>query len=77
MMWFALNHGMGWVGLVCTVLFWVMVIGLIILVVCRARWNRCDMYHEHHGRPLGIAKERYAKGEISKEEFEQLKNDLS
>jgi uncharacterized membrane protein len=27
--------------------------------------------------PMEIAKERYARGEISKEEFEQIKRDLS
>ena len=27
--------------------------------------------------PLDVAKERYAKGEISKEESEQIKKDLS
>jgi len=57
-------------------LFWVAIIALVI-------WAWTKLAGESRGQPsprrdpLDIAKERYARGEISKEEFEQLKKDLS
>jgi putative membrane protein len=60
-------------GILCMVIFWAMVIGLIIWAV-RRNDNR-------HGNSSGdsameIARQRYAKGEITKEQFEQMKKDL-
>lgn len=52
---------------------------LIIAILIIARFARG--YEHHHGAysrhdAIDIAKERYAKGEIDKEQFEQLKKDL-
>jgi putative membrane protein len=66
----------GWwmvLGGIMMVVFWG---GLILLVV----WGIKKLTERPGGReehtPLDIAKERYAKGEISKEQFEQIKKDL-
>jgi putative membrane protein len=56
------------------VLFWGGVIALIIWLIARSRRNQVS--GEKSG-PIEIAKERYAKGEITREQFEQLKKDLS
>ncbi len=52
-------------------LFWLIILGLIIWIVYtlaqRPRYSRDS---------LQILKERYAKGEISKKEFDKLKKDL-
>ena len=69
--------GMGWwmvFGGLWMVLFWGGLIALIVWAV--ARVTRRDNPTQRRD-PLDVAKERYAKGEISQEEFEQLKKDLA
>jgi putative membrane protein len=53
-------------------LFWAGVIGLVIWGIAKlAR-------HPHHANgALAIARERYGRGEISKEESDRIKKDLS
>ena len=72
-MWF------GWI-------FWVGIIALVIWLLVNQS-NRNRDYYQHQNQfppssppqqesPLDIIKMRYAKGEITKEQFEQMKKDL-
>ncbi len=72
------GYGMGWLGMILMALFWVAVIVGIILLI---RWIFVSTGAKGHGTtsedsPLEILKRRYARGDISKEEFEQKKKDL-
>jgi putative membrane protein len=67
--------GSGWVGMSgpFMLLFWVVVvIGLVYLFQTRSK--------NHHGfrekTPLDILNERYAKGEISEDDYERIKDKL-
>ena len=74
-MWY-MHEGMGWwmvFGGVWMILFWGGLIALVVWGVSRLS-RRSDSRPEHDS--LAIAKERYARGELSKKEFEQLKKDL-
>ena len=68
----------GWFGSVFMLLFWVLVIiGLIFLIKWLVQTTRKGPGTLHDGsRALEILKERYARGEINKEEFEEKKRDL-
>jgi putative membrane protein len=66
------------IGMAFMVLFWGGIIWLIIWGVRRMAEPRA--YGQATGgrpSPLDIARERYARGEVTKEQFEQLKKDLS
>ena len=60
------------------VVFWGGLIALIawgIKKLVERPASKSEAIEKH--QPLDIAKERYAKGEISRDEFERIKRDLS
>ncbi len=68
---------MGWwmaFGGVWMAIFWGGIIDLIVWGVKKLTERGSSTQKQN---PLDIAKECYAKGEISKEEFEQIKKSLS
>ncbi len=75
------QDGMGlWMlfGGVWMVLFWGAIIALIVWGITKLTKGRdSGPSSSEKGSPLDIAKERYARGEISKEEFQQIKKDVS
>jgi len=70
---FGWGPGFGWIFMI---LFW----GLIILgIVAIVKWISDSSQNTNNSQPktaLDILNERYARGEIEREEFEQKKLDL-
>jgi putative membrane protein len=66
--WHGYGGGMMWI-------FWILLIGILVgFVVLAARGASNKSGQERSA--LEILKERYARGEIEREEFEQKKKDL-
>jgi putative membrane protein len=64
--------------MVWMVIFWGGIIALVIWGIMRlTRDGSTKGGNGEKPSPLDIAKERYARGEITKEQFEQMKKDLS
>ena len=77
------HMGMGILGGFLSIVFWVLIVWLIIAVIRRLSGGRGSWMMHHHDwdhmgshRAVSILKERYAKGELSKEEFESKKKDI-
>jgi len=73
------NWGMGWFGGIFMILFWILIIVGLVFVV---RWliqtsGRGKNSGQSGSRAIDILKERYARGEIDKAQFEDMKRDLT
>ena len=76
-MWHAYD-GMGWwmvFGMIWMVVFWGAIVALIVWGVGRATGGSSESRDRES--PLDIARRRYANGEITREQFDQFRHDLS
>lgn len=70
--------GMGWFGGIFMIAFWILIlVGLVFLV----RWliqstSRNGAIENGESRAIDILKERYARSEIDKDEFDSKRKDL-
>jgi putative membrane protein len=74
------GYGMGGFGTIFMLIFWVLVIvGLFFLIkwLIQSTKKGPEVMYSSSSGALDILKERYAKGEINKEEFEEKKRDLT
>ncbi len=68
---FGWGMGFGWIYMV---VFWAVIITAVVyLVKIIGRKSGSEVWHE---APLDILKRRYATGEITREEFERMKDEL-
>lgn len=79
----AMFGGFGWIGMILGLLFWLLIFGgLVVLVVWAVR--RSNSGHMPSGGAAlpaqsakDIAQLRYARGEITREQYQQLVEDLN
>ncbi len=72
------GFGMGFLGPVVMIVFWGLIIWAVVALV-RGNGSCCGAGHSDHGTDsaMEVLKRRYARGEISKDEFEDKKKDLA
>ncbi len=70
--------GMGWTGIILGFIFFILIIiGIILLMVWLIkRTTHSGIEYKTGSKALDILKERYAKGEITKDQYESIKKDL-
>ncbi len=70
--------GFGFLGLLVMLIFWVILIVLGIWLVKTIMYNDDPRRTSHPGNPSPreILDQRYARGEINREQYEMMKRDL-
>ncbi len=73
------GYGFNWLGAIVRIIVFLIFLGLIAFGVYYlvGGGRPTPTSPTPSSRPLEILKERYAKGEITKEEYEQMKQELS
>lgn len=74
---FGMMSGFGWVGmLICLIVIVLVIVGIVYLV--RSLLNRTskNVTSSSSSRSIEILNERFAKGEISKEEYDIIRKSL-
>ncbi len=71
--------GMGWFGGIFMIVFWILILVGLVFVI---RWliqatGKKENVGQGGFRAMEILKERYARGEIDKVQFEDMKRDLA
>jgi len=72
------HEGMGWwmlFGSVWFVILWGLIIWAVVTVVSKSGGGQSSA-GSREDSPLEIAKRRYARGEITKDQFDQIRRDL-
>ncbi len=75
---------LGWIGMLFMFLFWLLLIGAAVWLVWAIFGRRTHVPATGGGPTWGsstsarqILDERYAKGEITREQYEQMKQDIA
>ena len=77
MMWGWPMMGFGGFGMIFGFIFFVLlIIGIILLIVWLVRRTGYNITDKTSTHSLEILKERYAKGELAKEQYENMKKEL-
>lgn len=71
------DYGWGWGGMgIGMLLFWGILIAFVVLLIRLSAGSGAFGGRSREKSALDLLKERYARGEIGREEFEQKKRDI-